>query len=256
MYVKLAFAVAAHLEPEILVVDEVLAVGDVEFQKKCLGKISQVANAGRTILFVSHNMSAVERLCSRVIVLDHGRVLLISDNTTKAIQAYTGLNQQQMQPTWVNNGTHFLNEHFVLQSVQVRSVKEAQDSAAQADFIVEIVGDVLQSDASLLIAFCVYLADGQRLFWSTVHDTTDGNILPLGRIRFSAKLPSSFFNEGDHEIEVMAALHNRRFLIAPGEGPRVRFTNILSYLSPFWDRPRDGLLAPRIVWNVSVTTAC
>ncbi len=74
MYVRLAFAVAAHLEPEILVVDEVLAVGDVKFQRKCLGKMEEVGQSGRTVLFVSHQMSAVERLCSRAIVLDKGQI--------------------------------------------------------------------------------------------------------------------------------------------------------------------------------------
>src|SRR6187401_430063 len=76
MYVRLAFAVAAHLEPEILVVDEVLAVGDAEFQKKCLDKMDDVSRGGRTILFVSHNMQAITRLCSRCILLDKGRVLM------------------------------------------------------------------------------------------------------------------------------------------------------------------------------------
>lgn len=75
MYVRLAFAVAAHLEPEILVVDEVLAVGDAEFQKKCLGKMSDVAVSGRTVLFVSHNMPAILRLCSSAILLDKGRLI-------------------------------------------------------------------------------------------------------------------------------------------------------------------------------------
>ena len=75
MYVRLAFAVAAHLEPEILVVDEVLAVGDAEFQRKCLGKMSAVAHEGRTVLFVSHNMPAILRLCSTAIMLDKGRLV-------------------------------------------------------------------------------------------------------------------------------------------------------------------------------------
>ena len=76
MYVRLAFAVAAHLEPEILIVDEVLAVGDVQFQKKCLGKMGEVAkNEGRTVLFVSHNMGALRSLCSRAILLEHGRTI-------------------------------------------------------------------------------------------------------------------------------------------------------------------------------------
>ena len=75
MYVRLAFAVAAHLEPEILIVDEVLAVGDMEFQKKCLGKMNSVAQSGRTILFVSHNMTAISGLCTRAILLDKGEIL-------------------------------------------------------------------------------------------------------------------------------------------------------------------------------------
>ena len=87
MYVRLAFAVAAHLEPEILVVDEVLAVGDAQFQKKCLGKMEDIANAGRTVMFVSHNMSAIQSLCEKTILLQDGRVNLY-DKTNKVIQFY------------------------------------------------------------------------------------------------------------------------------------------------------------------------
>src|SRR5207237_5159881 len=76
MQVRLAFAVAAHLEPEILLVDEVLAVGDAEFQQKCLGKMKDVTREGRTVVFVSHNLAAVRSLCSRGIVLDQGRLVL------------------------------------------------------------------------------------------------------------------------------------------------------------------------------------
>jgi lipopolysaccharide transport system ATP-binding protein len=75
MYVRLAFAVAAHLEPEILVVDEVLAVGDAHFQKKCLGKMGEVTHGGRTVIFVSHNMAAVQQLCAKGVVLDSGTVV-------------------------------------------------------------------------------------------------------------------------------------------------------------------------------------
>src|SRR5436309_15566242 len=79
MYVRLAFAVAAHLEPEILVVDEVLAVGDAEFQQKCLGKMEQVSRGGRTVLFVSHNMAAIEALCSSGLVLAEGKLVTRAD---------------------------------------------------------------------------------------------------------------------------------------------------------------------------------
>jgi lipopolysaccharide transport system ATP-binding protein len=87
MYVRLAFAVAAHLEPEILVVDEVLAVGDAEFQKKCLGKMGDVATAGRTVLFVSHNMAAVQSLCRTAFQLESGRIVRTGDSK-KVVSEY------------------------------------------------------------------------------------------------------------------------------------------------------------------------
>ncbi len=87
MYMRLAFAVAAHLEPEVLVVDEVLAVGDSEFKKKCLGKMGEVARAGRTVLFVSHNMAAINRLCGRVVWLESGEVRLVA-STSEVVGAY------------------------------------------------------------------------------------------------------------------------------------------------------------------------
>ncbi len=87
MQLRLAFAVAAFLEPEILIIDEVLAVGDAEFQKKCLGKMEDVSKSGRTILFVSHNLGAVENLCKRAVLLDQGRILLAND-VHKVIQSY------------------------------------------------------------------------------------------------------------------------------------------------------------------------
>jgi lipopolysaccharide transport system ATP-binding protein len=87
MYVRLAFSVAAHLDPEVLIVDEVLAVGDVAFQKKCLGRMAEVSKSNRTVLFVSHNMAAIESLCNRVIVLRQGRILF-SGNSREAVQHY------------------------------------------------------------------------------------------------------------------------------------------------------------------------
>jgi lipopolysaccharide transport system ATP-binding protein len=97
MYVRLAFAVAAHLEPEILVVDEVLAVGDAEFQKKCLGKMHQVSRGGRTVLFVSHNMAAIQALCSRVIVLQSGRKVADGEPAS-SVASYLAAGAQAVSP--------------------------------------------------------------------------------------------------------------------------------------------------------------
>ncbi|HBY64397.1 MAG TPA: ABC transporter ATP-binding protein [Solibacterales bacterium] len=108
MYLRLAFAVAAHLEPEILIVDEVLAVGDAAFQKKCLGKMGEVAARGRTVLFVSHNMVAVEKLCTRGIVLDQGRLAFdgsASDAVARYLQGNGSLEAQDLRSAGRRGGS-------------------------------------------------------------------------------------------------------------------------------------------------------
>jgi lipopolysaccharide transport system ATP-binding protein len=107
MYVRLAFAVAAHLEPEILIVDEVLAVGDVAFQKKCLGRMSEVAKEDRTVLFVSHNMQAVQHLCSRAILLQRGQVLE-DGPVTQVVRRY----HEELRSADLNANTAVGDEHF------------------------------------------------------------------------------------------------------------------------------------------------
>ena len=117
MYVRLAFAVAAHLEPEILLVDEVLAVGDVAFQRKCLGKMTHVARGGRTVLFVSHNLPAVERLCSRCLWLQGGR--LVRDGPSEAvIQAYLAHDQRE---AWEWRRTGATPSHPYVRRVALRN---------------------------------------------------------------------------------------------------------------------------------------
>src|SRR5450432_1621663 len=116
MYVRLAFSVAAHLEPDILVVDEVLAVGDAEFQKKCLGKMRDVSQReGRTILLVSHHMSAVERLCSRVLLIDKGMLRMESADVRSVIRSYLSGGEDTAISTraeWRNAGNQFNNPWF------------------------------------------------------------------------------------------------------------------------------------------------
>lgn len=103
MYVRLAFAVAAHLEPEILIVDEVLAVGDIQFQKKCLGKIQDISESeGRTVIFVSHNVDAIQRLCSQCVMLERGQ-LIAYGNTTDIIVRYVSSNSRRALPNeWID----------------------------------------------------------------------------------------------------------------------------------------------------------
>jgi lipopolysaccharide transport system ATP-binding protein len=131
MYVRLAFAVAAHLEPEILIVDEVLAVGDAAFQKKCLGRMREVAGEGRTILFVSHNMDAVQRLCNKGILLDRGRLVMEGDINAVTNKYLETFNEGQTwydvpKPADAENMTAFATrvqvenkDHVPVQEVQI-----------------------------------------------------------------------------------------------------------------------------------------
>jgi lipopolysaccharide transport system ATP-binding protein len=119
MYVRLAFAVAAHLEPEILIVDEVLAVGDVAFQKKCLGKMEDIGHSGRTVLFVSHNMAAITRLCPRVILLREGR--LVADGPAlDGVKRYLseGTSDQGLVRDLDNEGRH--GDHYAVSARLLR----------------------------------------------------------------------------------------------------------------------------------------
>ncbi len=118
MYVRLAFAVAAHLEPEILVVDEVLAVGDAEFQKKALGKMQDVSQkGGRTVLFVSHNMTAIETLCQRVLVLKNGTIYF-SGKAEEGISKYLE-NNENCNKDLIKDGISFLHQELSVQDVQI-----------------------------------------------------------------------------------------------------------------------------------------
>ena len=107
MYMRLAFSVAAHLEPEILVIDEVLAVGDFSFQKKCLGRMSAVAREGRTVLFVSHNMIALRSLCARAIWIDKGR-LVMDGEINEVVNRYLQHEKSSCyEKVWIHNGEDF-----------------------------------------------------------------------------------------------------------------------------------------------------
>lgn len=136
MYVRLAFAVAAHLQPEILIVDEVLAVGDFEFQKKCMGKMKDVSGQGRTVLFVTHNMAAMQSLCTRTIYLQHGK--LIDDGTPQDIIAKYIVEEQHicMKRNWTDNSGG--NEFIRLKSAEITTAKGDDKIFIDTDFNIEI----------------------------------------------------------------------------------------------------------------------
>ena len=168
MYVRLAFAVAAHLEPEILIVDEVLAVGDVQFQKKCLGKMQDIAKGqGRTVLFVSHSMDAIQRLCSKCLLF-RGGALIANGDTASTVAHYLSGNSRRSRPNeWIDvsqlDRTGTGEARFV--AVQYSSLNAAVAFQAYSngplEFLLDIASDSLRSIGS--IAVTLYSLSGIKL---------------------------------------------------------------------------------------------
>jgi lipopolysaccharide transport system ATP-binding protein len=180
MYVRLAFAVAAHLEPEILIVDEVLAVGDASFQKKCLGKMGDVARQGRTVLFVSHNMPAVKSLCGRAILLDEGRVTL-DGSVDDVVNAYLTADNDEMARTGIipDNAKRL----YGTDEAKVRSVRltdAAGEDVAQLylgqAFRVEMTFEVFKEISESVIELGIVAMDGTHITHSS---NIDGGKPPL-----------------------------------------------------------------------------
>jgi ABC-type polysaccharide/polyol phosphate transport system, ATPase component len=262
MYVRLAFAVAAHLDPEILIVDEVLAVGDAEFQKKCLGKMSEVAHGGRTVLFVSHNMNAVERLCQFVICLDRGSLLGQFGNVRDGIARYLEQGEGDAKSAiWNAHEEGFENSHFIPQSFAAKSAQPGGDALPSFsnafDIHIIITGIVRDADPALTIGFALYSSEGNLLFWSlsTDHCVASWPRLKEGRITLRGTIPARLLNEGQYHAYLMASLHHRQWILKPLENsPTISFS-IQGGLSesPLWDHKRPGLFAPALRWE-SITS--
>jgi lipopolysaccharide transport system ATP-binding protein len=203
MYLRLAFAVAAHLEPEILIVDEVLAVGDAEFQRKCLGKMDQSEREGRTVLFVSHNMAAVTRLCDEAILLDRGGARLRGPAST-VVSAYlaagNGGESQFSAPDDDAPG----NADFRLRSV---SVRDEDGSAAgtfdiQSPMRVEIEYRLLRPIRNLRVGFRLLASDGTVVLSSTDLDAGEARHRGEGVFVSRCEIPGSFLNSGGYSISL------------------------------------------------------
>ncbi len=259
MYMRLAFAVAAHLEPEILIVDEVLAVGDAEFQKKCLGKMGEVARSGRTVLFVSHNMGAVEALCSNAILLSHGKIESSSTNVRSVVTNYlkTGASDDS---EWTNSGHDFLNDYFTpTRFTVVASDGTKLDMPLQAnqDAFVQLEGFVEVLDPSLTIGYAVFTENEQVLFWSYQTDGAESKwpALRKGPCVLRGHLPKHFLNEGRYRIELIGGLHFRQWLFEPSVRAPAIHINVQGGLSesPYYMTRRPTLLAPILEWSLHST---
>src|SRR5205807_2605721 len=165
MYVRLAFAVAAHLDPEILLIDEVLAVGDAEFQRKCLDKVEEVAaKEGRTVIFVSHNMDAICHLCSRCILLRQGEIER-SGNTADVVEAYLGPEQEQAPSIDFRSINSEASFRFAgLYSADGRATTSFSTSAP---VLMKCSFSVRRRIEGLQLSFSVFNFKGERIFYST-----------------------------------------------------------------------------------------
>ena len=253
MHVRLAFSVAAHMEPDILLVDEVLAVGDAEFQKKCLGKMDEVTKkSGRTILFVSHNMSAIQNLCKRCILLEDGKIKMIGE-TKDVINSYLNKNKVSknlLEQKWDNIKKAPGNENAKLLKASVCSL----DSKSNNNFT---------TDTSLLFNFCFYnLMKGKNNLDITFHLTNENGILILaestafskekffkkGKICGSCIIPS-ILNKGTYIVNKLILVKEKNQIIYIHKN--VLIFNIINSFQKTnnFERQVKGVIRPKLKWN-------
>jgi lipopolysaccharide transport system ATP-binding protein len=203
MYVRLAFAVAAHLEPEILIVDEVLAVGDASFQKKCLNKMEDVGREGRTVIFVSHDMGSITRLCERAILLDHGHVLADGSAHEVAHTYLQGGQESAGTRIWPHAHTAPGNHIVRLCATRVRSEdgRATQTVDIRTAVGLEMEYEVLEPGHVLVPNFQVFTEQGICAF--IVHDFGSEwrrKPRPTGRFKSTLWLPGNFLAEGGMNV--------------------------------------------------------
>ncbi len=184
MYVRLAFAVAAHLEPEILLVDEVLAVGDINFQKKCLGKMGDVAKAGRTVVLVSHQLNQIRRLCQRVVWIDAASVRL-NGNTHEVVSAYEAAMARGDQESTQSNRPANFKAQFVKWEIANRQGENPHVLGDLEPVEVRITVNVAQPIKSARHGIALYTHE-QQLIWATNPNQTE---LGIGRHEFCHTFP-------------------------------------------------------------------
>jgi lipopolysaccharide transport system ATP-binding protein len=261
MKVRLAFSVAAHLEPEILIIDEVLAVGDADFQKKCLGKMEHVGRHGRTVFFVSHNMPAVSRLCSRAILLEQGKV--VADGSPNEIinrylNAGIGTNASRLwrDPESAPGGK-------IARLLAVRVLTEDGELAESVEVTkpirVEMDYEVLQPDYVLLPHFHFYNQEAVHLF-PTLEQNSEWSkrVRPVGLYTSSVTVPGNFFAEGNiYVAPAMITQPHTDLQFKVAEAVSFQVVDTLSGQSARGDYTGrlDGVIRPCLPWKTEYRSA-
>ncbi len=255
MYMRLAFAVSAHLEPEILIVDEVLAVGDAEFQRKCLGKMSDVASEGRTVIFVSHNMSAIQRLTQECIILDHGKMLLRAP-TAEAVDFYLAHDfERGGVRTYSADEIPTSADPFVPLAVRVTDGSgKAADSLRSVEPIkIEVEYKLTAPAKGLRVGVYLMTTRGEYVF--TSFDTDDPEKFEKyatrgpGRYISSCTIPPDSLNEGRFVIGFNASSYKVRRYFADERA--INFdVNSTGAPGTQWPEVRQGPTRPRLGWTI------
>jgi len=222
MYVRLAFAVAAHLEPEILIVDEVLAVGDAAFQKKCLGKMEDVsAKEGRTVLFVSHNMAAVRQLCSKGVVLNNGKVIY-QGSQDSAIGRY----MEAVSSTTVNMERHY---HHTSGNGSAHITRIRINEFAEGEPIVAVFGKI-----DLSIDYVVHKKIDEFEFFVLIY-SLDGDVVASLFQRDSARLFKPLMKSGAVKVSFINGLTPGKYIISAGIFDKARqFVDWVEHVESFY----------------------
>jgi lipopolysaccharide transport system ATP-binding protein len=255
MYLRLAFAVAAHLEPEILVVDEVLAVGDAEFQRKCLGKMNDVAQQGRTVLFVSHNMSAIARLTEETLVIEKGRLAMRAP-TAQAIDYYLASGfSQQGERVWFPEEVPAGAAPFQPRALRVRSAAgQVADTVRSVEpFTIELEYELTALITGLRVGLYLQTVRGEHVF--TSFDTDNPAFFEQYPSRSSGcyvsrcQIPADFLNEGRFLIGLNASSYRIRRYFQDEQA--LAFTvDAAGAAGTHWPEPRLGPVRPRLNWQI------
>ncbi|QQS47659.1 MAG: ATP-binding cassette domain-containing protein [Acidobacteriota bacterium] len=220
MFMRLAFSVAAHLEPEILAIDEILAVGDSEFQKKCLGKIGEVAKQGRTVLFVSHNMQAVSTFCTQGIYLLNGAVAA-KGQINDVVSCYLGDVENLGESIWTGDEGC---EEFRLKQARIIGDKDGIFTT-DSELRIQIQAEVLQPLYGLIFAVELWSSRQQLLAYSAYDDAQapPPNVVKPGVFNWEVSIPPNSLAAGSYEIRFDFGLHHKKLLVDPQVGI-LRFT--------------------------------
>jgi lipopolysaccharide transport system ATP-binding protein len=248
MAVRLAFSVAAHLEPEIMMIDEVLSVGDAAFQKKCVGKMEKVSGEGRTVLFVSHNMAAVTQLCERAIWLEDGRIKMLGP-ASDIVSMYLGDSGDSGQATWRKQADFDSDKEVQFESVRLLSAESQPVSmiSFSTPFKVEIRYKVIKQIRDLSITIQVFNSQGVMVFESMNTDLPEwrGYTQKPGHYLAVCSGPENLLKPGRYTISVISFLMNVKVI--------ERIERILSFdISDvgYYPDGRYGIVSPLLRWKI------